>query len=525
MSDFPMSTVGIDQKSARDMRFTGGIKVGVVLLLGILFSMLPKAFGQEGGASTNKSNVLFIAVDDLRSQHLRSGESRIVTPNIDRLADEGVRFLRHYVQVPTCGASRYSMLTSQRPNPSRPKTYGNEAFSLLSKQMPGRPVALPRHFRHHGYRTVSIGKISHSPDGRQHEKTTRPGTTDNLQAPPQMPKSWDKVYGPRGPWGTAWRAFFAYAGGTSRDRGNTPATEAADVSDLGYPDGRIAKMAVAELRELRGNAQPFFLAVGFYKPHLPFTAPQRYWDFYNRSELDLASNPAPPTGIDPSVSLHDSGELFGGYGGVVQDDSITQAEARTLRHGYYAAVSYTDAQIGKVLDALERLNLDENTVVVLWGDHGWHLGDLGVWGKHTTYEFALRSPLVVRAPDVSNAGGTTVRAIVESLDIYPTLADLCGLPIPGRVDGESLVPHLKQSAPRGRSGGTAFGYWRMHGRWARTMRTERYRLTRWTNKKGERVQVELYDHWLDPHETKNVADERPMVIRRMNELMHKAGQE
>lgn len=241
-------------------------------------------------------NVLFIAVDDLRPQAGSYGETYMHTPNLDRLAETGVSFMNHFVQAPTCGASRYSMLTGQRPRPSRPASYGNGAFELLPQTKPDHAVSLPHQFRRNGYRTVSIGKISHSPDGRQHEKTTDEGATDDPQAAPEMPFAWDDVYGPRGQWDTAWRAFFAYAGEKSRVRGLTPAVEAADVDDRGYPDGLIADAAQEELRDLQERGKPFFMAVGFYKPHLPFTAPQQYWDHYDADELSKAPFPSYPEG-------------------------------------------------------------------------------------------------------------------------------------------------------------------------------------------------------------------------------------
>jgi arylsulfatase A-like enzyme len=505
---------------------------GLVAVLGlVLLGSMPAAHAQGRVETTvdddEPPNVLFIAVDDLHPQLESHGWPRMHTPNMDRLAAEGVRFTRHYVQAPTCGASRYSMLMSQRPRRARPSTYGNSAFELLDEPAEDRPPALPRHFRQNGYRTVSIGKVSHSPDGREHDKTTAPGATDDPEAPPQLPGSWDEVYGPRGPWETAWRAFFGYAGGKSRDRGKTPATESADVPDTGYPDGLTANMAVDELEELDGRDEPFFLAVGFYKPHLPFTAPQRYWDLYDRDRIGLAAHPSAPAGADPSVSLNSSGELFGGYGGVVQDNAVTGTEeARTLRHGYYAATSYADAQVGKVLGALERLGLKENTVVVLWGDHGWHLGNLGVWGKHTLYEFSLRSPLTVRAPGAETAQ-PAVRTPVESIDIYPTLAELSGLPIPETVHGTSLAPLLEapRRATTGPDAPAAFSYWRWGGRWGKTVRTARYRLMRWTDPDGTPAQIELYDHRLDPHETETVAEEHPDVVRRLTRRLNKDGRE
>ena len=491
----------------------------------LLFALLAAKGGPSPDADKESPdppcNVLFIAVDDLRPQLGALGDPQMHTPHIDRLASEAVLFPHHYVQVPTCGASRFSMLTSQRPHPSRPASYGNAAFSLFPRDVPERALSLPAVFRRNGYHTVSIGKISHSPDGRLHEKTTLPGTTDDPQAPPEVPFAWDEVFGPRGAWGTAWRAFFAYAGGKSRIPGETPATESAVVSDTGYPDGLIAAAAVRKLQALKGKEQPFFLAVGFYKPHLPFNAPQPYWDFYDRDGIPPAPHPAYPEGVVPEISLHHSGEL-GRYtgAGLADSDTVEAEAARTLRHGYAAAISYTDAQVGKLLDALDQLGLTENTIVVLWGDHGWHLGDLGVWGKHTLYEYALRSPLLFRVPGLQ---GGQAQGVVESLDIFPTLVDLCGLPTPDGLDGKSLAPQLEHPRRAGKAG--AFGYWQMRDRWGKTLRTERYRLTRWWDEDGTPVQTELYDHRYDPHETSNIAGVQVQVVEELLRRFDSTGEE
>lgn len=450
-----------------------------------------------------RPNVLFIAIDDLRPELRPYGVSAVKAPNLDRLAAEGLVFLRHYVQVPTCGASRYAMLTGQRPTSAA--HLSNEAFVNLLPRTPGeRPESFAHLFRLAGYHTAAIGKISHYPDGRVYSYA---GEGDGRR---EMPLSWDEIEGPIGKWGTAWNAFFGYADGTSRNSGRTsrPAYEMAPVEDDAYPDGMIAAAAVAKLRQLQSSAEPFLLAVGFFKPHLPFTAPKRYWDLYERDEIELSPNPDAPEGLNPR-SLHDSGEFFNNYdshpsvGGA--GTRIDDEYARTLRHAYYAAVSYVDAQVGRVLDELDRLGLRENTIVVIWGDHGWHLGDHTIWGKHTTLERSLRSPLIIRVPGMVDPGRTT-DGLIESVDLYPSLAELCGLEAPSGLSGTSFVAHLREPGHRGKAG--AYGYF--GGR--STLRTDRYRITE--HHTGD-PRVELFDHAVDPLETTNIAGEQPAVVARL----------
>ena len=224
--------------------------------------------------------------------------------------------------------------------------------------------------------------------------------------------------------------------------------EMADVDDNGYADGLNARAAVAELRDLKRRGQPFLLATGFYKPHLPFNAPKRYWDLYDRDRIDLAPNPSPPHGVDPSITLHRSYEPTTHYRWPGGEGNISAAEARTLRHAYMACVSYVDAQIGKVLDELRRLGLEDDTITVLWSDHGWHLGEHGIFGKHTNHEVATRSPLIIRTPRM-NDPGSPAGGLVESLDLYPTLTDLCGLePPPGSCGQESGSHAARLTASR-----------------------------------------------------------------------------
>ena len=274
--------------------------------------------------------------------------------------------------------------------------------------------------------------------------------------------------------------------------------------------------------------RPFFLALGFYKPHLPFNAPKRYWDLYDPQQIPVPPSPDIPTGINTNISLHPSFELVEQYRGMPAGSLHNDAYRRQLRHGYAAAVSYVDAQIGKVLDELDRLGLSANTIVVVWGDHGWHLGDLGIWGKHTAFERALRSPLIVRAPRMESPGVPT-DALVETVDLYPTLAELCGLPETQGLSGESLSGILRNPSVSGKA--QAFGYhrpWRNPvppNPWGKTMRTDQYRFTVWTRERegGEVLQAELYDHARDPEETSNVVTQHPEVVNRLLRQMDADG--
>lgn len=439
-------------------------------------------------------NVLFIAIDDLRPQLGCCGHPEMVTPHLDRLARQGRLFSRHYVQVPTCGASRYALLTGRYP--SAPQSFGNNAFGLMPRKESARPDSLPQLFRQNGYRTVCLGKISHSPDGRHPDGTL------------EVPFAWDEVGIPAGKWGTGWNAFFGYADGSTRTPGKTPSTERGEVADDGYPDGLIAGAAVAKLRELKDK--PFFLAVGFFKPHLPFNAPARYWDLYDPDRLPLPIPSVPARNTRPAISLHKSSELTPRYTGLAVPGQVSASEGRHLRQAYAACVSYVDAQVGRVLNEVDALGLRDQTVVVVWGDHGWHLGEHGIWGKHTLHEVALHSPLIVRTPKMK-APGQPADGLVESVDIYPTLAEVCGLPVADGLAGTSFTPLLADPAKAGKL--ATFGYWR--GGHGRTIRTDRYRLVQWTARKGPPrvVQVELYDHQTDPHETVNIAADQAEIVR------------
>ena len=452
----------------------------------------------HAAAAERPPNVLFIAVDDLRPELGAYGKKHMVTPHMDRLASEGRIFERHYVLAPSCGPSRYALLTGMHPTPKHPVSYRNDAFQLYEESV--GPLSMQQHFRDNGYHTTLIGKVSHTPDGYRGDQDVRENREQN---PPEAP-GWEVMDTPSGQWNDAWSAFFAYAFGKTRVRGESPPLEKAEVGDRGYPDAYLADAAIEHLVRRSASDDPFFLAVGFYKPHLPFNAPKKYWDLYDRDAIDISD-------VDPYVRT--GGEFFGNYAHKAADTEDDDY-VRELRHGYYAATSYVDAQIGRVLEAVDNLGLNKNTIVVLWSDHGYHLGELGYWGKHTLHEYSLRVPLIVRTPDMAHPGESAA-ALTSTVDIYPTLAELCGLPVPDHVEGRSFVPILKD--PQATTIDRAYGGWDRGSQ--HTVRTDQYRLIK---SNGD---VRLYDHHTDPGERECVAEDKPGVVERLvNKLREMPGQ-
>lgn len=478
---------------------------------------------ERSRSQTPKSppNILFIAVDDLRPELGCYGNELIHSPNLDRLASRAVVFRNHFVTVPTCGPSRYSLLTGRLPRSqqelsnaifetrARDRTGAGETTGAGSGDARG-PESFVEQLRRNGYYTVGIGKVSHSPDGYIY------GYTEPKGEEMELPASWDEMLLNAGKWGTGWNAFFGYADGSNRNdrKKQVKPYEKGDVNDLGYPDGLTANLGIEKLNELAGKDQPFFLGLGFFKPHLPFNAPQKYWDLYNEAAIPLTSSPDIPENVN-AASLHGSNE-FNQYQLGEEKASlsreITDAYARKLKHAYYASVSYTDAQIGRVLDRLKELGLDKTTIVMVWGDHGWHLGDDRVWGKHTIFEWSLRSPLIVSTPD--RRKGAHCDEVVSSVDIYPTLMELCGIDTPDGTDGSSFAGLLKK--PRGKNwDNVAYSYFRK----GITMRTPRYRLTRYFRE--EEPVIELYDHRTDPYENHNISGEHPELVETLMPLLEK----
>jgi arylsulfatase A-like enzyme len=442
-----------------------------------------RAFLQSAAslATRQRKNVLFIGIDDLRPKLRCYGDRSAKTPNIDRLASKSLLFERAYCQQAVCAPSRASLLTGLRPDTT--KVY--DLKTSFRKTVPNA-VSLPELFKLDGYHSESIGKIFHGD----------PLTLDpqSWSVPEQMPillKRDQYVLAKNKDDADPWK--------------KTSALERVDVPDSAYRDGQIADAALEALARLR--SRPFFLGVGFNKPHLPFAAPSRYWDLYNPADLPVAPNPYLAEDA-PAHALQAYSELRS-YGDYPEKGPMPEHKVRAALHGYYACVSYIDAQIGKLLDAMDRLDLARNTVIALWGDHGWHLGEQDYWGKTTNFEVCVRAPLLISVP--GEKGGQRTRALTEFVDIYPTLAEACSLPRPDSLEGLSLMPLFRD--PRRSWKKAAFSqYPRTGGIMGYSMRTERYRFTEWLNGKGDREGVELYDHDRDPNETRNIAGQHRELV-------------
>ena len=434
------------------------------------------ASGSTGSIAAEKANVLFLAVDDLRPQLGCYGETAMHSPNIDRLASRGVVFNRSYCMVPTCGASRASLMSGIRPARNRFVSYQARA----DKDAPDA-TTLNTHFKNQGYTTVSNGKVFHN----------SADNADGWSEPVWRPKTCGIAYHiPKN------AALHQKRGKELGRRGRGPAFEAADAPDRDYADGMIADKAIAGLRRLSKSIEPFFLATGFLKPHLPFVCPKKYWDLYPRDSIKLPATYHRPENA-PDEAIHSFGEMRS-YAGIPRKGPVDKETALNLIHGYYACVSFTDAQIGRVLDELDRLKLTDNTIVVLWGDHGWNLGEHTLWCKHCCFETSMRAPLIVSAPGF--ARGKTTDGLTEFIDIYPSLCELAGLPKPDHLQGRSFAPLLKNPDAE----------WKPFaiGRFGNgdTIRTDRHRFTEYSDKKGTAVARMLYDHVNDPEEDRNVSE-------------------
>ena len=444
-------------------------------------------------ADSKPLNFVHIIMDDLRTEGLATyGGGPMVTPNLDRLASEGVVFKRAFANFPSCGASRASLLTGLRPSQNRFTRYD----ARIDVDAPG-VITLPGYLKQNGYRTVSLGKVIHP----------RGDTRDAWSIEP-----WDAKYAEDNK-----TSYFDYSKPENIDAflssckkrgicspsgdGKGPAYEWADVPDETYIDGKTAGAAVAALEKLKEADVPFYVAVGFVKPHLPFTAPQKYWDLYDRDEIGMSPAAFKPENA-PEPAWHPSGELRDWYDGVPEIpprwiDNVPPDTARILRHGYFAATSYSDAQVGKVLDALERLELTDNTVVILSGDHGFSLGDHTLWNKHSLFTLATQSPLIIRKP--GGETGKAVSGVVEYVDLYPTVVELAGLPMPRHLQGASLAASLDDvDAPTKPAVFTRYQS-------GENIHTDRYSYSAWFEE-GKMTGHMLFDHDTDRLETVNVAD-------------------
>lgn len=470
----------------------------ILLVLAAVSALKPQSLAAPPGP-----NVLFIAVDDLRLELGCYGVKEIHSPNIDQLAASAVTFNRAYCQQAVCNPSRVSLMTGLRPDSTKVWDLGTEMRTVIPDV-----VTIPQHFRKHGYRALGFGKIFHNP-------WPDDVSWDEPHVWPENARLWsDRAKDDLARFREQMRADGKPE--AAIDRMRAAATESVDVPDAGHFDGAIGEQAIEAMRKLATGDQPFFLAAGFTRPHLPFVVPRKYWDLYDRSKIPLATNPFLPRGAPP-MSFGEE-RFQGGFYELRDymdysearwpgDGPLEEAYQRELKHGYYASVSFTDALVGRLLDELDRLGLAQNTVVVLWGDHGWKLGEHGGWCKQTNYEIDTRAPLIIRSPD-AKGNGRHSDALVEFVDVFPTLCDLAGIPIPRVLEGSSLAPLLddpsatvKKAAfsqfPRKLDGRDYMGY---------GMRTERYRYIEWLDSENGAIAAqELYDHAVDPNENENLA--------------------
>lgn len=534
------------------------MKNTLYLLFVFLLGLACDAEQQTTEASPSRPNVLFIAVDDLRPELGCYGSDIAVTPNIDQLASQGLLFNRAYCQQAICSPSRASLMTG-----ARPETTGIiENYTYFRDVLPDI-VTLPQHFKDNGYETVYSGKIFHKQDFADHPKSwsREPAKIDLPK--PNYPggyilKENQQIFKENQ---AAIREKYGEGATDHYALGRGPAYENADVPDHAYQDGYNTEVAIATMREMAANqSKPFFLGMGFKLPHLDWNAPKKFWDLYDPEKIPMTEHHESPE-AGAAMGLHASFELRV-RAGIPKSGPIDGELARTLKHAYLASVSYVDAQIGKMLAALEEAGLRDNTIIILWSDHGWHLGDMGIWGKATNYEIATRVPLLIWTPDMPEENrGKKTDALVELVDMYPTLSELAGLDLPEHLEGQSFVPLLKdpdqawKNAAFSQYPNPALREWAANPltssmretyfgplieavearimdqqgeKWDQdlfenhlmgyTMRTDRYRLVVWKdrrNPKGEPLFTELFDQRTDPSETTNIAAQEPELVEEL----------
>lgn len=530
-----------------------------ILFIGVLLFI----FGCTSTKKTSdtpakRPNILFIGIDDLRPELGCYGSKIAVTPNLDAFAKQGLLFENAYCQQAICGPSRASLLTG-----TRPETSGIYHNYVKIRDLNPTIVTLPQHFKNNDYEAVYCGKIFHHGDKDDELSWSRKAATDseemiNIPRPKKFALAENQKINKE-----TLKAMLAKYGKVARlGLAMGPSYESADVPDNFYKDGYNTELAISTMKEMAKNGdKPFFLGLGFNKPHLNWIAPKRYWDLYNRDDIPMASEVNPPQN-GAEMGLHASFELRT-RSDIPKSGPIEEELARTLKHAYLACVSYVDAQVGKMIQSLEDAGLRENTIIIIWSDHGFHLGDMGIWGKASNYEIATRVPLMIWTPDMhKNSQGKKTNALVELIDMYPTLCDLAGLPIPEHLEGYSFKPLLREPnqswkkaafsqfpSPALREWGayplrpamreTFFGplieeveeriMEQQKEKWNRdlfenhlmgyAMRTERYRFVVWKDRNQEESQkesgpiyIELFDHQTDPLETINIAAENPKIV-------------
>lgn len=457
-------------------------------------------------------NVLFIVADDLNCAIGPYGDKTAVTPNLDRLAARGLTFERAYCQQAVCNPSRSSFLTGLRPNTVAVDDLrkGFRDTAPNGKTL----ITLPQHFKNHGYFCQNIGKLFHNMGETQDRRSW---SIDEVLF--KGTHADDTLFGNA-----------ARPPGSKKPDYKAPVTEASDVPDTAYRDGQIANLAAAMLRDHTGSKQPFFLAVGFWRPHLPFVAPKKYWDLYDPDKISLPDPPLPPKGA-PEIALHSSREIRN-YGLSPKERAFTEEEIRHYRHGYYAAISFMDAQIGEILKALDESNQTENTIIVFTSDHGFHIGEHLLWGKTTNFELDARVPLIIADPSQKAGQGKTTQALSELVDLYPTLADLTGIAddLPSNLEGMSLAPVISdpgisiKEAAFTQHQHPFYGSRKNWKAWGYSVRTDHWRYTEWRSIDNGKVMArELYDHKKDKDETRNLADDssQSATIKQLSKRLEK----
>lgn len=432
-------------------------------------------------AQKNKvKNILFVIVDDLRLQAGVFGQNQMLTPNIDKLGQEGMVFNRAYCQVPVSGSSRASLLTGLYPTRQRFLRF-DASHDVDAPEVTSMPMLL----KNNGYTTISLGKVYHDSNDDINSWSQKPfrAKTDNGQS----------------------KCYFSQENKELIKQGKKGlAYDKADFPEAAYIDGKVANKAIETMQELAKSDNPFFLAIGFQKPHLPFSAPAKFWDLYKRENIKLADNPFPPIGapveaifkISKRTDIFNSTEIRN-FSGIPQTGAMDDSTATTLIHGYYACVSFIDKLLGDVLSELKRLDLDKNTAIILIGDHGWHLGEHLQWGKHSLYDRVLNSPLIIKVPGM--AANIKTNTITEYVDLYPTVCELTGLEHPKHLQGKSLVPVLEDPTKLHKE--QAFSRFEK----GESVITERFVYTEYVNNKDGSVISKMFtDLEKDPKQNENV---------------------
>ncbi|WP_298484589.1 sulfatase [uncultured Maribacter sp.] len=522
------------------------------LLILLIFSCNKKKITPE----KQKPNVLFIAIDDLRPELGCYGSEIAISPNIDKLASQGLLFNNAYCQQAICGPSRASVMTGIRPENSG-VTHNYIRFREKNPEV----KTIAQHFVSNGYESVYYGKIFHHGD-EDEISWSRPQLKEIKNTP--KPVSFAVPENQKIKSETRKEMFAKYGDVAKYGLAMGPAYEFADVPDNTYSDGYNTDLAIETMKTMatEGN-KPFFLGLGFHKPHLNWVSPKKYWDLYNEEEIPMSTVTLGPKD-GATMGLHPSFELRV-RSGIPKNGDLPPKLSKTLKHAYLACISYVDAQIGKIINALDDAGVRENTIIIIWSDHGWHLGEMGIWGKATNYEIATRVPMLIWTPDMpKNSRGLKTNALVELVDIYPSLCDLAGIDMPKNMDGKSFAPLLENPnqewktaafsqfpSPALREWGafpirpamreTYFGPLlkevedkikeQQGDKWDRdlfenylmgyAMRTQQYRLILWKDirdKHSKPLAIELYDHLTDPKETINIAESNPELT---NSLLKK----